>query len=46
MNKKRITFYLSTNLHEEFKNFCEKRGIVMSKKIGMLIEEEIKNEKR
>ena len=42
MAKKRITFYVDSETHDKFKNLCEKNGSVMSKKIQMLMIEEIK----
>ena len=45
MAKKRITFYLDSSVHDKFKKNCEKKGLVMSKRIQKLIEEEIKNDK-
>jgi antitoxin component of RelBE/YafQ-DinJ toxin-antitoxin module len=44
MDKKRITFYIESTVHGEFKKLCQKKGLVMSKKVQMLIEESIKKE--
>ncbi len=44
MGKKRITFYLDSKIHNKFKKLCEKNGIVMSKKVQMLIEAYCKKE--
>lgn len=45
MAKKRITFYLDSDIHDEFKNLCDKNAVVMSKKVQMLIEKSLKEEK-
>ena len=42
MGKKRITFYIYSELHDKFKKVCEKNGIVMSRKIEMLMDEYVK----
>ena len=46
MGKKRITFYLDSNIHSKFKKLCEARGIIMSKKIQMLVESILKKEEK
>ncbi len=44
MGKKRITFYLDSEVHDKFKQLCEKNGTIMSKKVQKLIEESVKKE--
>ena len=43
MGKKRVIFYIDPEVHNNFKKICDERGIIMSRKVQMLIEEHIKN---
>jgi hypothetical protein len=43
-DKKRYTFYLNSKLYEKFKKSCNKKGLIVSKRIEMFIGDEVKKE--
>lgn len=44
MCKKRAIFYIDSEIHNNFKKICDKRGIIMSRKVQILIEEYVKQD--
>lgn len=46
MSKKRVTLSVDSNVYNEYKKFCEKRGIILSKQFELFMEQELKNKKR
>lgn len=46
MGKKRVTLFVDSDTYDEFKEFCDKNGLVLSKRFEMFMEEELKKRGR
>ena len=42
MTKKRVTLFVEADVYDKFKEFCDKNGLVLSKKFEMFMEGELK----
>lgn len=43
MPKKNVTLSVDLNLYENYVKYCKKRGLVVSRQVEMMIEEQMKN---
>jgi len=39
-DKKLVTFYLNKKIYDKFRKICEEKGLIMSRKVEKLIEEQ------
>ena len=46
MSNKRVTLSVDSNIYDEYKKFCEKKGIILSKQFELFMEQELKNNKK
>lgn len=46
MSNKRVTLSVNSNIYDEYKKFCEKRGIILSKQFELFMEQKLKNNKK
>lgn len=44
--KERVTFYIDSTTHKDFKEYCNKKGYVMSKRVEFLLRDAIKEEEK
>ena len=42
MANKRVTLSVDSKIYEEYKEYCEERGIILSKQFELFMKEEIK----
>lgn len=46
MTNKRITLSVDAEIYEKYKNYCDKKGLIISKQIGNFIRNELKKEEK
>ena len=46
MTRKTVALSLDKNLYEAYKKLCEKKAIILSRKIDQFMEEELKKEEK
>ena len=42
MPNKRVTLSIDSKIYDEYKKYCEERGIILSKQVELFMKEEIK----
>jgi len=42
MGKKRVTLFVEEEIYDKFKDYCDKQGLVLSKRFEKFMEEELK----
>ena len=42
MTNKRVTLYVDAKIYDEYKKYCEEKGIILSKQFELFMKEEIK----
>ena len=42
MGKKRVTLFVDSETYDKFKEYCDKQGLVLSKRFERFMEEELK----
>ena len=42
MGKKRVTLFVESEIYDKFKEYCDKNGLVLSKRFERFMEEELK----
>lgn len=42
MVKKRVTLFVESEIYDKFKEYCDKQGLVLSKRFEKFMEEELK----
>ena len=45
MAKKRVTLFVESAIYDKFKEYCDKQGLVLSKRFERFMEEELKKRK-
>ncbi len=45
MVKKRVTLFVESTIYDRFKEYCDKQGLVLSKRFEIFMEEELKKRK-
>ena len=43
MNNKRVTLSVDPKIYNEYKKYCEKRGIILSKQFELFMGQELRN---
>lgn len=46
MGKKRVTLFVESEIYDKFKEYCDKNGLVLSKRFERFMEGELKNKKK
>ena len=46
MANKRVTLSVDSKVYEEYKKYCEEKGIILSKQFELFMKEELKTKKR
>lgn len=42
MPKKRVTLFVDSEIYERYKQYCEKNGLILSKRFEIFMENELK----
>ena len=42
MGKKRVTLFVDSEIYEKYKQYCEKNGLILSKRFEIFMENELK----
>ncbi len=45
MGKKRVTLFVESEIYDKFKEYCDKNGLVLSKRFERFMEEGLKKKK-
>jgi len=45
MGKKRVTLFVESEIYDKFKEYCDKQGLVLSKRFERFMEEELNKNK-
>jgi len=45
MGKKRVTLFVDSEIYEKYKQYCEKNGLILSKRFEIFMENELKKQK-
>lgn len=46
MTNKRVTLSVDADIYDEYKKYCEEKGIILSKQFELFMKEELKKFKR
>jgi antitoxin component of RelBE/YafQ-DinJ toxin-antitoxin module len=46
MSNKRVTLSVDSSVYDEYKKYCEEKGIILSKQFELFMKQELKNNKR
>jgi hypothetical protein len=46
MDSKNITLRVNSNLYDEYRDFCKKKGLLVSRQVEIMMEEQMKKGRR
>mgnify|MGYP000450983694 FL=1 len=46
MKKKRVTLFVDSEIYEKYKQYCERNGLILSKRFEIFMEDELKKNQK
>jgi len=46
IGKKRVTLFVNSEIYEKYKQYCEKNGLILSKRFEIFMENELKKNQK
>jgi len=46
MKKKRVTLFVDSEIYEKYKQYCERNGLILSKRFEIFMEDELKKKSK
>lgn len=46
MGKKRVTLFVDSEIYEKYKQYCDKNGLILSKRFEIFMENELKKNQK